>query len=108
MKIRAGDAVVVYLKEPRERIWGVLRSLDDAGVMVEGFELDSFDSWLGCVIEGSSWRSQIAVLFFPMARVQRVSLDRGDETAPSMAERFETRVGQSIERFLDPGDREPS
>lgn len=99
-----GAAVVVYLQEPREQIWGVLRALEPHGVVVEGLEIGSFDSWMRCVEEGSGWRSQISVQFFPTHRVQRVVLDRGDADAPSMSERFEARMGAPVNRFMGDGD----
>ncbi len=100
--IQPGEVVIVYLQEPREQVWGLLRGLDPAGVTVEGLEIDSFDGWLRCVEEGSGWRSQISVQFFPMQRVQRVLLDRGDEAAASISERLEGRIGRSLAALLDP------
>ena len=38
--------VVVYLREPREMIWGVLKSLDQAGLQIQGIPLSTFDDWL--------------------------------------------------------------
>ena len=102
--MKPGAAVVVYLQEPREQVWGVLRALEPHGVVVEGLEIASFDGWMRCVEEGSGWRSQISVQFFPTHRVQRVVLDRGDENAPSLSERFEARMGASVGHFIGSGD----
>jgi hypothetical protein len=99
--IRPGEVVVVYLREPRERIWGVLRTLDGIGVTVEGFDVDAFDSWLREVETGSGGRERMSVVFFPMARVERLLLDRGSREIRSLAERFHDRVGLTVTAYLD-------
>jgi hypothetical protein len=98
--IRPGEAVVVYLRDPRERIWGVLRSLDGIGVTVEGFDVDAFDSWLREVETGSGGREQMSVVFFPMTRVERLLLDRGSGAIPSLSERFQDRMGLTVSDYL--------
>ena len=43
--ILKGKTVVVYLQSPRERFWGILRDADPSGAVMEGIEIDSFESW---------------------------------------------------------------
>jgi hypothetical protein len=95
-----GEVVVVYLRDPRERIWGVLRTLDGVGVTVEGFDVDGFDSWLRDVESGSGGRERMSVVFFPMNRVERLLLDRGSRDIRSLAERFQERVGLTVADYL--------
>lgn len=99
--IQPGAVVVVSLQEPRQQVWGLLRALDTTGVTLEGLDVESFDGWSRCVAEDAGWRSQISVLFFPMRRVQRVLLDRGDTASPSLSEQFEARLGRSLASLLD-------
>ena len=98
--IGPGEVVVVYLRDPRERIWGVLRTLDDIGVTVEGFDVDAFDSWLREVEAGSGGRERMSVVFFPMNRVERLLLDRGSPDIRSLSERFQDRVGLTVTAYL--------
>jgi hypothetical protein len=99
--IRSGEVVVVYLRDPRERIWGVLRALDGIGVTVEGFDVDGFDSWLRDVESGSEGRERMSVVFFPMNRVERLLLDRGSRDIRSLSERFQERVGLTVADYLN-------
>lgn len=98
--IQPGAVVIVSLQEPRQQVFGLLRALDASGITLEGLDVESFDGWLRCVTARGEWRSQISVLFFPMHRVQRVLLDRGDTAVPSLSERFEARLGRSFASLL--------
>lgn len=50
--IAPGQAVLVYLREPQEKLWGILRRLDGAGVVLEGIDLTSFDDWVAQIERG--------------------------------------------------------
>jgi len=39
-----GVAVVLYLHTPREKLWGVLLSLEPAGIVIRGVDLAVFDA----------------------------------------------------------------
>ena len=104
--IAPDDVVLVYLREPKERIWGVLRRLDAVGVTVEGFDVDSFDGWLRTVEGGADGRDQMSAVFFPMARVERILLDRRSAGVPALAERFAERVGLDVIDYLGRGPEE--
>ncbi|MDX1390348.1 MAG: hypothetical protein R3344_14250, partial [Acidobacteriota bacterium] len=95
-----GKPVLVYLREPQEKLWGVLRRLDAAGVMVEGIDLTSFDDWVAQVESGEDNIVGPSVLFIPMTRVEKVLLDRPSGELPSLAERFQRRTGRPVEQFL--------
>ena len=83
--------VVVSLHTPKERIWGELVELQDAGVTVRGIDLISFDDFILQVLDP---------LFFPMQRVERVALDEARGSIPSVAETFERKVGRSLRDYL--------
>ena len=99
--IEPGHAVVVYLREPREQIWGVLRVMSPVGVTVEGFDVSSFDTWFRDVGAGKNGRQQTSVIFFPFARIERILLDRGSEGVRSMSERFKSQLGLTVAAYLD-------
>lgn len=101
--IAPGQAVLLYLREPQEKLWGVLRRLDGAGVVLEGIDLGSFDDWLGQIEREEEAIVGPSVLFVPMARLERILLDRSSGPLPSLAERFQRRVGRSVQEVLGEG-----
>lgn len=90
-----GAIVVAYLQNPRERFWGVVRSLDVTGLVVEGIDLGSFDDWVRQVAEGGQGLS-LSTVFFPLPRVEKLLLDADGGAVPSMAAQFERRVGRPL------------
>jgi methylmalonyl-CoA epimerase len=95
-----GSAILLYLREPQERLWGILRHLDPAGVTVDGMDVGSFEGWMAEVERGESQPVGPSSLFFPMNRVDKVLLDRPSGPVPSMSERFRQRTGRSPEEVL--------
>ena len=41
-----GAPVVLYLRDPREKIWGLLVSMTPAGITLRGIDLVVFDDWM--------------------------------------------------------------
>lgn len=99
-KLEPGAAVVTYLREPSEKLWGVLRALDASGVVLEGMDLSSFEGWVAQVERGEEVPVGPSTLFLPMARVEKILLDRAAGTAPSLRETFERRTGRSLRSVL--------
>jgi methylmalonyl-CoA epimerase len=97
--IHAGDAVLVYLRDPHEKMWGVLHARDASGLTVEGLDLASFDAWATQVERGEEGITP-STLFLPMSRVERVLLDRGTPSLPSLSEGFLSRTGRSVQSVL--------
>lgn len=99
-RLEPGAPVLVYLREPVEKLWGVLRRLDAAGIVVEGLDLGSFDDWVSQVERGEASVVGPSLLFLPMSRVERVLLDRSSGDLPSLAERFSRRTGKGLAEVL--------
>src|SRR5262249_48205531 len=97
-----GSMVVAYLANPRERIWGVLRSLDATGITLEGIDLRSFDECLRGLAAKEIHPADISLAFFPIGRVEKILVDRGSDDVPSMEEQFIARVGMGLAEFLRP------
>jgi hypothetical protein len=91
--------VIVYLQNPRERYWGVVRGLDATGIVLRGADLDSFDEWVRRVAAGEGG-PEPSLIFFPLARVEKVLVDEAAGEAPSLAQQFERRVGRSLVSYL--------
>ena len=97
-----GSIVIAYLQSPRDRFWGVLRSLDATGLVIDGFDLNSFDDWVRQAAGGQ--RLSLSTVFFPLLRVEKVLLDAESGEVPSMAMQFERRVGRPLQEFLRGAD----
>lgn len=98
--IAADDPVLVYLRDPHEKLWGVLRERDASGLTVQGLDLASFDEWTAQVERGEEGISP-SVVFLPMSRVERVLLDRGTASIPSLSEGFLRRTGRTVQSALE-------
>lgn len=96
-----GQAVLVYLREPQEKLWGILRRLDGSGLVVEGIDLTSFDDWVAQIERGEDSVVGPSVLFVPLLRLERILLDRSSGKLPSLAERFHDRTGRRVQDVLD-------
>jgi hypothetical protein len=94
-----GSAVVIVLHTPREKCWGVLDEISQAGVFLRGLDLNAFDDWLSAVIHEEPFVG-FGDLFFPMWRVERISRDEGSGGVPSLCEQVERRTGHTIEELL--------
>src|SRR5437870_3632357 len=95
-----GSPVIVNLHSPREKIWGLLRGLNSAGVFVRGIDLNTFDDWVQMIVRGER-NMGLTHVFLPMWRVERVSLDESVDDIPSLADQFHARVGLTINDYLD-------
>ena len=96
-----GNPVLLYLRDPSEKLWGLLRRLDGAGVVVEGLDLGSFDDWIA-QLEGSDGSPLgPTVLFVPMSRVDKILLDRPSGDIPSLSARVERRSRCTVAELFD-------
>jgi hypothetical protein len=86
--------VIVYLQNPRERYWGVVRALDATGLVLQGTDLDSFADWVRQV--GAGEPHEASTVFFPLNRVEKVLVDAPAGPAPSLQQQFEARVGRPL------------
>lgn len=99
LKIQEGMAVVINLHSPREKIWGVLADLSPAGVQIRGIDLNTFDDWVKMVTQNER-NIGLTYIFFPMWRIERISLDETVGDILSLQEIFQARVGLSLYEYL--------
>src|ERR1700685_1762912 len=92
--------VVVSLHTPREKVWGELLALNTAGITMRGIDLNSFDDFVRQVLHPEGDRVGLPTLFFPMQRVERISLDEPSGSIPSSGVLFAHKVGQSLKDYL--------
>ncbi len=105
LRIQEGMTVIINLHSPREKIWGVLADLSPTGVQVRGIDLNTFDDWVRMITRNER-NIGLTYVFFPMWRVERISLDETVGDILSLEEIFQTRVGMSLYEYL--GDTEPT
>ena len=94
------SVVVVSLHSPKERVWGKLIDISNAGVSLRGIDLGGFDDFISQVLHPEGDRIGLPTLFFPMLRVERIALDEARGSIPSLAQVFEKKVGRSLTEYL--------
>jgi hypothetical protein len=99
MKIQSGVCVIVNLTDPKEKFWGVIEDLNEAGVYLRGIDLSSYDELLRLLARGEEGIYPASV-FFPLRRVERILLDEANGTIPSMIGRFEEYTGMKLINYL--------
>jgi hypothetical protein len=92
--------LIVNLVNPKEKFFGVLRSLSAAGVTMRAINLDSFDDWIRQIARDEDPNIDMIMMFVPLFRVERIFLDEPAGAIRSYGQRFEDVVGQSITSWL--------
>jgi hypothetical protein len=92
--------IVVSLHTPKEKVWGELLAINVAGITLRGIDLNSFDHFIRQINEPDTERVGVPTLFFPMTRIERITLDEPSGSIPSMDELFNRKVGRSLIEYL--------
>lgn len=103
----AGSFAIAYLKDPRERLFGRIESLDARGVTVTALDLESWDSWLAQRGHGQAGPIRPSLVFLPMARVEKLLADQHSPEVPSLAHEFEQRTRTPLAIGFTPSESEP-
>lgn len=98
--ILPGSLVLVHLSSPPEQFWGVLDDLSPAGVTFRGLNVGSFEDFMAQAARNEEPALGFSTLFVPMFRVERIYLDEQVGMVQSYRQRFEARVGRSVESYL--------
>ena len=103
-EVSPGSPILLYLREPQEKMWGVLRRLDATGVTIEGIDLGSFEDWLAQIDRDDEESiSGPSLVFLPIGRVEKILLDRPSGALPSLTQRVERRAGCSLQQVVARG-----
>jgi hypothetical protein len=92
--------IIINLVNPKEKFFGVLRSLSPAGITLRAINLDSFDDWLRQVAHNEEPNLDLITMFVPLFRLERIFLDEPSGAIKSYAQRFEDAVGMPMEKYL--------
>ena len=98
MKFNSGDSVVIILRDPREKLLGILDEIDTAGVTMRGIDLSYFEDWIRSIVDDEPYLP-MNDYFFPMWRVERMTRDEANGEIPSMVDQFESRTGRPLSEF---------
>jgi hypothetical protein len=104
--LHSGKLVLVTLNAPREKFWGVVLSVDPAGVGLCGIDLHSLEDFSTLVKNREP--ATATVVFFPMHRVERIELDTRSGDLPSLAEQFAAKTGVAVTKFFQRTGQEPA
>ena len=94
-KIESGETIIIVLREPREKILGILGKINQAGIYMRGLDLNAFDDWTQAIVRNEPFFG-MSDYFFPMWRVERITRDESFAGLPSMSEQFEQKTAQRI------------
>jgi hypothetical protein len=98
--VQPGSAVILVLHSPREKCWGVLEEITQAGVFLRGLDLNAFDSWVQAIAHDEPFIG-LGDLFFPMWRVERISRDEPAGEMPSLSQQVERRTGRPVSELVE-------
>ncbi len=98
-----GSTVVVYLQNPREKVWGQLCDISPAGICVNGIDLVAFEDWLRSLSTGENGIG-LTSTFIPMWRVERIILDRSVAGVPGLEDQVIDRTGFSLSQLIEQSD----
>jgi hypothetical protein len=91
-----GAPVVLYLRDPKEKVWWILVSLATAGLVVRGIDVQVFDDWMRQEARRDEELLGLTTLFYPMHRVERMERDETLGPLQSYADRFAREVGRTV------------
>ena len=92
--------VVISLHSPKEKLWGELLAIHTAGVTLRGIDLNSFDDFVRQVRDPEGDRVGLPTVFFPMNRIERISLYEALGSIPSMEDIFFQKTGAHLQEYL--------
>jgi hypothetical protein len=95
MKFEPGDAVLITLREPREKLLGILSEINPAGVSIRAVDLSYFDDWVQSIVADEPYLP-MNDYFLPMWRVERITRDETSDEIASMSDQFEKRTGRRL------------
>lgn len=95
-----GSTAVLYLNDPKEKIWGLVVSVSAAGVVMRGLRLDSFEDWMRQEARNDEELLGLVTSFYPLPRIERLEEDRSVGSVVSYAQRFAEAVGRTVQEAV--------
>ncbi len=98
MKIESVDSIIVILRDPREKLFGILHEISAAGVYLRGIDLHYFDEWTRAIAKGEQYLP-MQDYFLPMWRLEKLTRDETSAGLLSLADQFAKRTGLNLSHF---------
>ncbi len=95
-----GQVVVLYLRDPKVRLVGLLEDLGPAGVTVRGIDLEAFEDWTNQWARGDEGPLAPGLQFLPAHRVEKVIADQAAPGILSLGDQFRDRTGRDLREAL--------
>jgi hypothetical protein len=95
-----GAVAVLYLNDPKEKIWGLVVSVSAAGVVMRGLRLDSFEDWMRQEARREDELLGLVTAFYPLPRIERLEEDRSVGSVVSYSQRFSEAVGRTVHEAI--------
>lgn len=95
-----GSPAVLYLNDPKEKIWGLVVSVSAAGVVMRGLRLDSFEDWMRQEARHEEELLGLVTSFYPLPRIERLEEDRSVGSVVSYSQRFAEAVGRTVHEAI--------
>ena len=103
IEMAAHSPVVLYLQEPKEKMWGLVLSVSMAGIVLRGLDLRVFDDWMRQEARGEEKLIGLSTTFYPMHRVERMERDETIGPIVGYADRFAQEAGRTVLEALGIG-----
>jgi hypothetical protein len=97
--VTPNSIVILSLQGPKEKVWGELLAITPAGITIRGVDINFFEELLRQAVAEKTGGA-VSTAFYPMHRVERMTVDEGSPDVPSLADRFQKRVGASFQEFF--------
>ena len=99
--------ILLNLVNPKEKFWGVLRSITPVGVTLRGINIDSFEDWVRQLARDEDQTLGLVTMFVPLFRVERIFVDEPVGPIRSYSDVFADIVGMTPLKFLGFEDIDP-
>lgn len=91
--------VILYLHSPKERVWGMIKSMNEIGVVIRGLDVNSFEDWARLIAREEAGIGLTTTLF-PTYRIEKILMDEEVGGLPSFGDKFHEIVGITIDNYL--------
>jgi len=92
--------VVLHLQNPKEKYWGILQRNTAAGVWLTGVDLKTVEERLSFYAGDSKHGFMLSSTFFPMHRVEKITVDENCGEIPSVIETLLSRGMINLENII--------
>jgi len=93
--------VILSLHSPKEKVWGLLLNINQAGVWIHGIDINSFEDWSRQIASKKDQSMGLSTMFFPMIRLEKIIVDENVGSVKSFSTQFFERVGKDVMEMIN-------